>query len=129
MQKATFDHIAIFVTNLQRSVDFYQNIIGLEPIPDPFNDDKHRWLKTGPGNAIHIIEGAKKEKEYFKSNHICFRVASLDVFINMLTVKGIAFEDADGTKNNKVNMRPDGVKQIWLQDPDGYWIEINNAKE
>jgi lactoylglutathione lyase len=22
--------------------------------------------------------------------------------------------------------RIDGVHQIWLQDPDGYWIEIND---
>jgi lactoylglutathione lyase len=25
--------------------------------------------------------------------------------------------------------RVDGVQQIWLQDPDGYWVEINDAKD
>jgi lactoylglutathione lyase len=24
-------------------------------------------------------------------------------------------------------VRSDGVKQIFVQDPDGYWIEINDA--
>ncbi len=30
---------------------------------------------------------------------------------------------------NSITTRVDNVKQIWLQDPDGYWIEINDAKE
>jgi lactoylglutathione lyase len=24
--------------------------------------------------------------------------------------------------------RVDGIKQIYLQDPDGYWIEVNDDK-
>ena len=127
--KAKFNHIAIFVVDLHRAADFYQNIIGLDSIPEPFHDGKHKWLRTGPGNAMHIIEGAENKKEYFKGNHICFSVASMDAFTAMLKKKGISFEDYAGTKNNRVNIRPDGVKQIWLQDPDGYWIEINDAKE
>jgi lactoylglutathione lyase len=27
-----------------------------------------------------------------------------------------------------VTQRPDGVKQVYLQDPDGYWIEVNDVK-
>jgi lactoylglutathione lyase len=27
---------------------------------------------------------------------------------------------------NKINIRADGVKQIFFQDPDGYWIEVNS---
>ena len=126
---AKFNHLAIYVVNLQRSGDFYKNVIGLDTIPEPFHDGKHLWLKTGPGNAMHIIEGADKPKEYFKANHICFSVNSMESFISTLNKKGIGFEDFTGSKNNKVTTRPDGVKQIWLQDPDGYWIEINDAKE
>ena len=127
---AKFNHIAIFVVNLHNAVDFYQNVIGLDSIPEPFHDGKHKWMRTGPGNAMHIIEGADAKKEYYKGNHICFSVASMDAFTDMLKKKGISFEDYSGVRNNnKVNTRPDGVKQIWLQDPDGYWIEINDAKE
>ena len=128
-QNATFNHIAIFVVDLHRAADFYQNIIGLDSIPEPFHDGKHLWLRTGAGNAMHIIEGAENKKEYFKGNHICFSVTSMDAFTEMLKKKNISFEDYTGAKNNKITTRPDGVKQIWLQDPDGYWIEINDAKE
>tara|TARA_R110000868_G_scaffold1389_10_gene10744 strand:+ start:3320 stop:3502 length:183 start_codon:yes stop_codon:yes gene_type:complete len=31
-------------------------------------------------------------------------------------------------KLSNITKRPDGVKQIYLQDPDGYWIEVNSAK-
>jgi len=30
--------------------------------------------------------------------------------------------------DSKVTMRPDGVRQIYLQDPDGYWIEVNENR-
>ena len=129
MYNAKFNHLAIFVVDLQRSGDFYKNVIGLDTIPEPFHDGKHTWMRTGPGNALHIIAGADLKKEYYKTNHICFSVSSMDVFTEMLKKKGIVFEDATGSKNNRVTTRPDGVKQIWLQDPDGYWIEINDAKE
>ncbi len=126
---AKFNHLAIYVADLQRSGDFYQNVIGLDTIPEPFHDGKHLWFRTGPGNSLHIIEGAENKKEYYKANHICFSVTSMDLFTDMLKKKGIGFEDFEGSKNNKVNVRPDGVKQIWLQDPDGYWIEINDARD
>jgi catechol 2,3-dioxygenase-like lactoylglutathione lyase family enzyme len=31
-------------------------------------------------------------------------------------------------KKGSVTDRSDGVKQIYIKDPDGYWIEINTAK-
>jgi lactoylglutathione lyase len=127
-QAAVFNHLAIYVVDMNRSGDFYMNIIGLDSIPEPFHDGKHIWLKTGAGNSLHIIQGAESKKEYYKGNHICFSVPSIEVFTAMLKKKGITFEDLAGTKN-VVSSRPDGIKQLWLQDPDGYWIEINNAKE
>ena len=28
----------------------------------------------------------------------------------------------------ETNDRPDGVKQVYFQDPDGYWIEVNDGR-
>ena len=30
--------------------------------------------------------------------------------------------------NKGPEIRPDGVKQIYFQDPDGYWIEVDDDK-
>jgi catechol 2,3-dioxygenase-like lactoylglutathione lyase family enzyme len=27
---------------------------------------------------------------------------------------------------NTITTRPDGIKQIYFKDPDGYWIEVND---
>ena len=127
-QKTHINHTAIYVVDLETSAGFYRDIIGLDTIPEPFHDGKHAWFQTGPGFALHIIQGAPLKKEYYKNQHTCFSVASVDVFISTLKKNNIPWEDRDGTKM-AVTTRADGVKQIWLQDPDGYWIEINDAKE
>lgn len=127
-RKASINHIAIYVVDAKASANFYQNIIGLDTIPEPFHDGKHFWLRVGEGVALHIIEGAEKKKEYYKNQHTCFSVASVEGFIDILKQKKLPFEDRDGKKST-FTVRVDGVKQLWLQDPDGYWVEINDAKE
>ncbi|CAN5499409.1 hypothetical protein BH10BAC2_BH10BAC2_28490 [soil metagenome] len=126
--KALINHLAIYVVDLQKSGDFYMNIVGLDSMPEPFHDGKHTWLRMGPKASLHIIQGADMPKEYYKNNHICFSVASVEAFTAVLKNKGIVFEDLSGNKN-VFSKRPDGVKQIWFQDPDGYWLEINDAKD
>lgn len=125
---ARLNHTAIFVRNARISGEFYQNIIGLDTIPEPFHDGKHVWMKTGPTMALHIIEGAEQKKEYYKNQHTCFSVSSVDDFVTRLRNNSIAWEDRDGNPN-AVTIRVDGVKQLWLQDPDGYWVEINDARD
>ncbi len=126
--KAKLNHTAIYVVDLKKSGDFYINIIGLDTITEPFGDGKHIWLQTAPHIQMHIIQGATEAKTYYKNQHSCFSVASVEGFTKMLTIKKIPFEDRDG-KQNAITTRVDGVKQIWLQDPDGYWVEINDAKD
>jgi lactoylglutathione lyase len=126
--KAKLNHTAIYVVDLKKSGDFYINIIGLDTVPEPFKDGKHIWLQTAPHIQMHIIQGATEPKTYYKNQHSCFSVASVEKFSKMLITKKVAFEDRDG-KQNTFTIRVDGVKQIWLQDPDGYWVEINDAKD
>lgn len=123
-----FNHVAIFVKDLKVTKSFYENIIGLDSIPEPFHDGKHAWYSLGPGLSLHVIEGATRKKEYYKNQHTCLSVSSVDDFTVILTKNKIVFEDVKGNKNVYSN-RVDGVKQLWLQDPDGYWIEINDARE
>lgn len=126
--KARINHVAIFVVDVKKSGDFYINVLGLDTIPEPFHDGKHIWLKIGPGASMHIIEGAQAKKEYYKNNHICFSVASVPAFTDILKQRGIEFEDINGKKGS-ISSRVDGIKQIWLRDPDGYWLEVNDAKD
>ena len=126
--KPQLNHVAFYVSDLQKSSSFYHDIIGLDTIPEPFHDGKHVWLRTGPKSELHLILGAAEGTEHNKNNHLCFAVPSLEDFIRALQQKKVGYENWPGDKN-VVSLRVDGVKQIYFRDPDGYWIEINNAKE
>jgi lactoylglutathione lyase len=120
------DHIAIYVTDLKKSSAFYRDVLGLDSVPEPFRDGKHAWFAIGQGKQLHIIEGATSRTDQPKRNHTCFRIASLQDFITRLTKAGIAYEDLQGTPG-AITLRPDGIQQIYFRDPDGYWIEMNDA--
>lgn len=126
-RKAVFNHVAFYVKNLQTSTRFYRDIIGLDTIPEPFHDGRHTWFSVGPKSHLHIIEGGNYDvRPKDKSMHFCFSVDNVDRFIQRLG--GIPYEDAGGKKQT-VTRRVDGVKQIYIQDPDGFWLEINDARE
>lgn len=122
------NHIAFYVLDLKVSTDFYQNVVGLPTIPEPFHDGRHTWFLIGPKTHLHIISGAKVSLPREKNTHLCFTVPSVADFIPRLTKTGISYENWAGEKMAVTN-RVDGVKRIYFQDPDGYWIEINDAKE
>lgn len=125
--KITIDHVALYVVNLEKEASFYRDVLQFDTLAEPFRDGKHAWFTIGPGIAMHIIQGAEKPKEYFKNNHLCLSVASIEAFTKRLNSMKIGFEDKEGKKGAITN-RVDGVHQIWLKDPEGYWIEVNDAK-
>lgn len=122
------NHIAYYVADLKISTDFYEKIIGLPVIPEPFKDGRHTWFLIGPKTHLHIISGAKVSLPKEKNTHLCFTVPSVNEFIARLTQAGITYENWAGEKLAVTN-RVDGVKQIYFQDPDGYWLEVNDARE
>ena len=128
MQKASLNHIAIYVVDLKTSTSFYQHIIGLDTIPEPFHDGRHTWFSIGAKSHLHLIQGAKEPATREKNTHICFTVQSVEDFVTVLKKNNVSYENWAGEKNAVTN-RVDGVKQIYFTDPDGYWIEINDARE
>lgn len=119
------NHIAVYVKNLQQSSEFYGDFLGLEEIEEPFKDGLHTWYNIG-GSQLHLIEKLPwAEPTINKINHLCFSVEDFDGFIKKLKDNQIAFEDWPG-KKGKVTIRPDGIQQIYIQDPNGYWIEVND---
>ena len=126
-QTARLNHIALWVTNLKTSTTFYQSIIGLDTIPEPFHDGKHTWLSVGPQAALHLIEGAPLAEDRPKHTHLCFSVTSLEALAKRLDSAGIKWESWTG-EIHTATLRTDGVHQIYFKDPDGYWVEVNDAK-
>jgi lactoylglutathione lyase len=127
-QKAMLNHIAVYVVDLKISTAFYKDIIGLDTIPEPFHDGRHTWFSVGVKSHLHVISGAASKTEHDKNAHLCFSVPSVTEFTKVLEKNKVEYENWAGQKMAVTN-RVDGVKQIYFKDPDGYWVEINDAKE
>ena len=122
----TLNHAAICVHDLKVSAEFYKSVLGLEEIPNPFNDGIHAWFKIGPNLQLHVIQrGCPVVLE--KNVHLCFSTASLPELAGYLSKRHVRYSNLKGD-SQEFTTRIDGVKQLYCQDPDGYWIEINDAK-
>ena len=126
--KPTLNHIALHVFDLKKSGQFYTQTIGLDTIPEPFHDGNHIWLSIGYKSHLHLIGGAKPAIERDKNTHLCFTVPSVEQFLERLKKIQWPFEDWAGTAG-AITKRVDGVKQVYFRDPDGYWIEVNDARQ
>jgi lactoylglutathione lyase len=125
--KPHFNHTTIYVTDLARGSEFYAKVILLDTIPEPFHDGRHTWFKMGEHNELHVVSGAKADIPHDVNIHLAFSVGSLPDFMKHLDQMGIKYGNYSG-EEKKIALRPDQVQQIYFQDPDGYWIEVNNDR-
>ncbi|WP_223808830.1 VOC family protein [Rufibacter hautae] len=120
-----FNHLALHVYDLKKSSAFYEQVMQFKKIPEPFKDGLHDWFSIGDPYQLHLIQGAPKEIYQDITRHFCFSVPSLDAFMERIRKHNIRYYNSKG-EPDKINVRADGVQQIYIQDPDGYWLEINN---
>ncbi len=120
------DHTAINVADVEKSRKFYTEKIGLTEMARPDFDFDGVWYEVGPGRQqFHLIShkdltghdlparnGPRME------HHFALRVADIEATRQELESRGVAIMAE--------NARPDGVTQIFVQDPDGYVIEFSN---
>jgi len=122
----TFNHLAISVKDVNRSAEFYKKILKLKEIENRAKLEGVRWFSTGDGKELHLISIIKEPIVLNKAIHIAFTTSNFDAVIKTLNEMNITYSDWPGNLN-KINIRADGVKQIFFQDPDGYWIEVNSV--
>ena len=123
---AMLNHIALYVVDVQKTAEFYKKALLLPEIPEPFKDGKHVWLRIGPHSQLHIIRG-NKPQEHDINTHLAFSVPDLAKFMAHLDKLGVRYGNWK-SEPRQTTPRPDGVKQIYLQDPDGFWVEVNDDK-
>jgi catechol 2,3-dioxygenase-like lactoylglutathione lyase family enzyme len=124
-RKLSLDHVSLPVRSLEASGKFYTEVIGLDPIANGSGKSNIRWFGIGGEDALHLIEADLGDRRPDKASHFAMRIADFDGFIAELEAREIPFHDWTGTGNN-VTARPDGFRQIFIADPDGYWVEVND---
>jgi lactoylglutathione lyase len=124
---SSFNHLALSVYDLKKTAEFYERVLYLKQIEDPFKDGKHIWMHIGEHNQLHLIAGSKREQSHPKDNHLSFTVSSVEEFVEHLKMEKVAYTSYNASGIVPV-IRADGVKQVFFQDPDGFWIEVNNDR-
>lgn len=123
-----FDHVSLHVKDLEASCNFYGNVIGLkEIVPTPIALPHVRWFMFANGFTVHIIGGCGDDPKASWGDHFAIAAQDFDGTMQDLTAKGVRFGTFQG-EQGQVTIRKDGLKQIFLRDPDNNWIEINDAR-
>ncbi|KAI7987007.1 hypothetical protein LOK49_LG14G01109 [Camellia lanceoleosa] len=88
LRLTSLNHISLVCRSLEKSIDFYTNVLGFVPVrrPNSFNFDG-AWLFSY-GIGIHLLQSEdpehmmKKSKIDPKDNHISFQILSSFSLIN-----------------------------------------------
>lgn len=122
----TLDHVALSVNNLEESADFYMDIFSLNEIVNRAASEGIRWFSFGEGKELHLISVVKEPVSVNKAVHFALSTPDFDSFIQKLDDRGVEYLSWAG-ESGSVSLRADGVRQVYVRDPDGYWIEVNSA--
>ena len=126
--KFSINHLAMSVKDVNRSAEFYMKVLKLPEITNRSKIEGIRWFVLGDGRELHLISVIKENVVINKALHLGLSTTSFDDFVKRITALKIPYSDWPG-KPNTVNIRADGIKQIFFQDPDGYWIEVNSVEQ
>jgi catechol 2,3-dioxygenase-like lactoylglutathione lyase family enzyme len=124
----SFNHMALSVKDVNVSAEFYTTILNLKLIPLPPEAKNVKWISLGDGKELHLLSVLEDDIKTNKATHLALSTANFDAFVQKLTTMTIEYSDFPGNLN-KINVRPDGIRQVFFQDPDGYWIEVNSIDE
>lgn len=117
MQILELNHIALHVADLDRSIQFYQEVLRLMPIPRPAFDFPGAWFGLGKAQELHLIGGRTAQTQsHNRGNHWALMIDDMDAWEEDFRTRGIEYLPR--------RTRPDGAYQIYLVDPDGHYIEL-----
>jgi lactoylglutathione lyase len=118
MKIAELNHVALRVRDVDASIRFYRDIIGLPVLPRPDFNFRGAWFRIGTYQELHLIEGGtgRPDEDSARDNHFALRVTDFEASAAQMQVANVVFRGPV--------RRPDGARQIFLKDPDGHVLEL-----
>ncbi len=111
------NHMALHVKDVDASCAFYENVLQLKKIPRPAFKFPGAWYLLGTQQELHLIgdrDGDVVSGD--RGTHFALMVDDMDAWEAHLTKIGQDYLPR--------RTRPDGAFQIYVVDPDGYYIEF-----
>jgi catechol 2,3-dioxygenase-like lactoylglutathione lyase family enzyme len=124
MQIDRIDHIVITAFDVERTIDFYSRVLGMEPIT--FAGGR-RGLAFGRQKINLHQAGREFEPKALKpapgSMDLCFITETpLDEVIAQLKSAGVAIAEGPVAKTGALGP----INSVYFRDPDGNLIEVSN---
>jgi catechol 2,3-dioxygenase-like lactoylglutathione lyase family enzyme len=130
MDVVDIDHTAIRVTNLDRALEFYHELLGL-PVRDRerFDAGEVPYVAVvAGGRHVHLVPTDEDEIEV-GGEHLCFLVRSndvdsreeLDELLERLREHGVEVEEGEPYRRYGAYGR---ARAAYVRDPDGRRIEL-----
>lgn len=117
-------HLALKVTDLDRSLRFWRDGVGLPEMERLRRDDGTTWLvylRITDTQFLELFPGAETDRAPGEAangvNHICLSVVDIDQTAAALAGNGIAL-------TSPISRGLDGNRGAWIVDPDGNRIEL-----
>jgi catechol 2,3-dioxygenase-like lactoylglutathione lyase family enzyme len=133
MPLGVLQHFTIEPSDLERTKDFYCDVLGLENGDRPPLGFPGYWLYSGGVPTVHLLgprqprEGIvvrsaeKKFDDTGRFDHIAFAATDMAGVCQRLTDKKVKFREQIVPRT--------GAGQIFLYDPDGVGVELNFPPE
>src|ERR1700759_4504797 len=128
MEVTALHHIALTVTDIERSRRFYREILSIEEIARPPFDFPGAWFQLGDTQQVHLIvhtHSTFRDKPLdARDVHFAVRVPSYRRAVEFLQSKGYR-EDAAAGDARRMILQPRataGYPQIYICDPDRHVI-------
>lgn len=121
MSVGVLDHFNIRTRDLNSTVHFYQDIMGLEKGPRPNFAFPGAWMYSEGKAVVHIVDISKTDEPQKPDSgvvhHVAFVSRGFDGMKQRLASKGMPFD---------ARQVPGGeLWQIFVNDPNGVMIELN----
>ena len=122
----TFNHVALSVQDIDSSAAFYSQVLGLKEIVNQSEVAGIRWFSLGEGKELHLISVLREPVSVKKAVHFAITIPDFDSFLQILDKAGIEYSSWPGNPGD-LTVRADQTRQIYTQDVDDYWIEVNSV--
>lgn len=117
-----FEHVGIQIADLDKSISFYQEVVGLELLDQFLHTDgkmKLAFLGVKDQIIVELIEGYNPDlPDEGKVHHIAFKVDNIEAERKRLQSANVEWIYED------ITVLPNGAKYIFFRGPDKEWIEF-----